>query len=199
MSRTREIRSKDLNYGSDTPESRERLAELMLFVSERCQNDPKFGFTKLNKIIFYADFLCFARNERSITGISYDRLPYGPVATAAAIVRSRMERDGEIFVMKDGYSPYKPHKVVPLREANLDLFTGRDIAIIDGVIQALSDTGGAKASELSHGKAWKSVAPGEKIPYEAAFVSDLVLTSEDIAAAHEMIDEFESHETERDR
>ena len=33
------------------PESRERLRELMLFIAERCLNDPTFGAVKLNRIL----------------------------------------------------------------------------------------------------------------------------------------------------
>lgn len=190
-----EFGPENLTYGSDTPESRERLRELILFVSERCQNDGSFGVTKLNKVLFYADFLSFAKYGESITSISYNKLPYGPVPTAATTVRSEMEAEDEAFVTKQGYSPYQTHRFIPRGEANLDLFKARDIALVDGVIEALADLSGKRVSELSHGRAWKSVADFERIPYETAFVDDTSLTEADVAAAHELIDQFEQFES----
>lgn len=195
MDTARRFEPENLTYGSDNPESREKLRELMLFVAERCQNDGSFGVTKLNKVLFYADFLSFAKYGESITGISYNKLPYGPVPTAAAAVRSEMEAEDEIFITRQGYSPYQTHRVIPRREANLDLFRARDIALVDGVIEALADLGGKRVSELSHGRAWKSAGDFECIPYEATFVDDTPLTETDVAAAHEMIDEFEHFES----
>ena len=34
------------------PENEERFRELVLCVSQKCANDPKFGSVKLNKILF---------------------------------------------------------------------------------------------------------------------------------------------------
>lgn len=194
MNAIRKFGPENLTYGSDSPESRERLRELTLFISERCQNDGSFGATELNKVLFYADFLSFAKYGESITGISYNKLPHGPVPTAAATVRSDMEAEDEAFTTKQGYSPYQTHRLIPRREANLDLFKARDIALVDGVIEALANLSGKRVSELSHGRAWRSVADFERIPYEAAFVDDTSLTEADLAAAHEMIDEFEHFE-----
>ncbi|MGB3683949.1 MAG: Panacea domain-containing protein [Rubrobacteraceae bacterium] len=198
MDAPRRFGPQNLTYGSDDPESREKLRELILFVSERCQNDGSFGVTKLNKVLFYADFFSFAKYGESITGISYNKLPYGPVPTAATTVRSQMEAEDEAFLTKQGYSPYQTHRLIPRREANLDLFKARDIALVDGVIEALADLSGRRVSELSHGRAWESVADFERIPYEAAFVDDTPLTEVDVAAAHEMLDEFEHFDSTRD-
>ena len=83
MSRAQDFNPDKLTYGSDNAESRRRLRELMLFVAERCQYDPHFGVTKLNKILFYCDFFAFARFGKSITSMPYNKLSYGPVPTAA--------------------------------------------------------------------------------------------------------------------
>lgn len=192
MGSTRDTRSENLTFGSEDEKSRERLRELILFVAERCQEDSTFGVTKLNKILFYADFLSFAKYGESITGISYNKLPYGPVPTGAEKIRSDMEAEEEIFVTRQSYSPYQRHRIIPRREANLDLFSARNIALVDGVIEALSGLGGKKVSELSHGTSWRAVSSFERIPYETAFLDDSALTERDITAAHEMIDEFES-------
>lgn len=187
MSRARNFRSGGLTYGSDNKETRARLRELMLFIAERCQNDPNFGLTKLNKILFYCDFMAFGKFGKPITGIAYNKLPYGPVATGAESTRRQMERDGEIFVSPDGYSPFRPKRVVPRRTADLNIFSGPEVALVDGVIAALTDATGAQLRDLSHGKAWETVEMHEAIPYEAVFISDEPYMEADVARVRELI------------
>lgn len=180
-------RLEGLTYGSDNEDTRARLRELMLFVAERCQDDPKFGVTRLNKILFYCDFMAFGRLGEPITGITYNKVPYGPVATGAENVRQQMERDGEILVTPEGYSPFRTKRVVPRRPADLSIFSGPEVALVDGIIAALADASASEVRDLSHGKAWQSITLHQAIPYEAVFISDEPYTEEDVARAHELI------------
>lgn len=188
-------RWEGLTFGLDDEESRERLRELILFIAERCQDDPKFGAVKLAKILFRADFVSFARYGEPITGTPYKKLYQGPVPTAVKTIRDEMLEKGEIVIAKEGYSPQPRERVVPLREANLDkYFKPRDIAIVSGVIQMFYGASARDVSEFSHDRAWRAIGHHELIPYEAAFVSDEELTERDIDVAHEMIAEYEEYE-----
>jgi hypothetical protein len=40
----------------------EKLRELILYVSTLSKDDDNFGATKLNKLLFYADFLAYQRS-----------------------------------------------------------------------------------------------------------------------------------------
>ena len=80
MSTTRSGRREDLTFGKDDRESRKRLRELILFIAERCLNNPTFGAVKLNKILFFADFISLPGTENPLpaprTGSSrWDRYP----------------------------------------------------------------------------------------------------------------------------
>lgn len=177
-----------LTYGSDDAGSRKRLRELMLFVAERCQGDPNFGVSKLNKILFYCDFFAFAKLGKPITGVPYNKLAYGPVPTGAENARRKLEQDGDVFVPPESYTPFRPRRMIPCREPDLTLFSGPEIALVDGIIDALSSATGSQLRDLSHGKAWQAVALHEVIPYEAIFLSDGPYSEEDIARAHELVD-----------
>jgi hypothetical protein len=72
------------------------------------------------------------------------------------------------------------HRVVPLRRPNLTLFSGRDIAIVDEVIQALWDKTGTQVSQESHGVQWNTRALEDLIPYEASYLSDEPITPADV-------------------
>ena len=182
------FKPEELTYGSDNTETRARMRELVLFIAERCQDDRNFGVTKLNKILFYCDFMAFGKFGKSITGATYNKLPYGPVPTGAESVRQQMEKDGEIFVTLEGYSPFRTKRVVPSRTANLNIFSGPEVALIDGVISALGDATTSQVRDLSHGKAWRSVRMHQPIPYEAVFISDEPYTEADIARAQELVE-----------
>lgn len=177
---------ENLTFGSDNQESRERVRQLILFIAERCQADPNFGMTKLVKVLYRADFESFARYGESITGSQYKKFPYGPVSEAALDMRNKMREQGEVTVAKEGYSPYLRDRVIPLQEADLGSFSGRDIALIDGVIQMFRGLTATDVSEFSHDHAWKAAADYEMIPYEAALLSDHPPTEDDIARAHEL-------------
>ncbi len=71
-----------------------RFGELLLYISKKCASDPKFGATKLNKILFYSDFLAYAQLGNSITGCEYQKLPHGPVPKRILAVRAALERQG---------------------------------------------------------------------------------------------------------
>ncbi len=187
MSRASNPDPGKLNYGSDDAESRARLRELMLFVAERCQDDPNFGVTKLNKILFYCDFFAFAKFGKPITGVPYNKLAYGPVPTGAENARRKMEQDGDVLLPPEGYSPFRLKRMIPRREPDLTLFSGPEIALVDGIIDAFSDATGSQLRDMSHGKAWQAVGLHQVIPYEAVFLSDEPYTEEDVARAHELV------------
>ncbi len=49
-----------MTTGTATEYDERKLKEFILYVADRCEADPTFGAVKLNKILFYADFLAFA-------------------------------------------------------------------------------------------------------------------------------------------
>jgi hypothetical protein len=67
----------------------EKLGQLVLLLSE-----PEGVFvTKLNKLLFYSDF-SFKQRGRSLSGLAYERLPYGPGASAFRLLFSLLEQRG---------------------------------------------------------------------------------------------------------
>lgn len=181
---------ENLTFGSENEESKERLRQLILFVAERCQADPTFGMTKLVKILFRADFESFARYGQSITGTQYKKFPHGPVSQAALDVKDEMVQRGDIAVAKEGYSPYLRNRVLPLELADLEQFSGRDIALLDGVIHMFYGHTATCVSDFSHDRAWEAAEDYEPIPYEAALLSDEPPTEDDIARGHELADKY---------
>src|SRR5438067_8225208 len=83
-----------------------KLAELILYISQKCANDPTFGATKLNKILCYSDFVFYAYHHRGITNVEYQKLPNGPAPRRLIPVRDKLIKNGDLalqaVVLKSG-------------------------------------------------------------------------------------------------
>lgn len=187
-------RWEKLTFGSDDLEARERLRELILYIADKCEYDRAFGAVKLNKILFFTDFISFAEYGESVTGVRYKKYQRGPTPTTLRSIRDEMESVGDIVLKKKEYQGRTQHRVISLREPNFNKFGARDIALVDRVIEMLWEHNASEVSEMSHDRAWQNAMEGEAIPYEAAFVSDEQLTERDVSIAEEMIEEYECFE-----
>jgi len=74
----------------------EKLRELIIYVSMLSQQDRNFGATKLNKLLFYTDFLAYQRFGTAITGQEYQALPQGPAPKRLKPIIERMKVAGDI-------------------------------------------------------------------------------------------------------
>jgi uncharacterized phage-associated protein len=162
----------------------QKFRELVLYFARKCVDDPGFGVTKLNKLLFYADFLAYANWGQSITGSEYVALDHGPVPEDAKAIRSRMEQQKQIAIEPRGWQ----QRVVALQEPDIEQFSSRDIAVADRVCGLLEKYNATQVSELSHAfLGWRAAyaetqATGRqvRIPYSTVFVSN------------EPLDEFET-------
>ena len=70
-----------------------KFRELVLYVARKSEADPRFGATKLNKILFYADFWAYSKLGRSISGQKYRRLDQGLALRRLLQAVARLERE----------------------------------------------------------------------------------------------------------
>lgn len=75
------------------PES-QKFSELLLYVSRLAESDPRCGATKLNKILFYADFSAYRALGRSISGQTYRKLQHGPAPWGVLREIERLSAEG---------------------------------------------------------------------------------------------------------
>ncbi len=181
-------RVKQIRIRYTAEESKMRLRELILYIAERCQQAPRFGAVKLNKLLFFTDALSFLRHHEAVTGSQYIRLPQGPAPVHFKPLKEEMRLGGEIAIQRRRVISYTEEWIIPLRSANLDVFKARDIALVEEVVAVCYDRSGQTLSDMSHGIAWKVAADGDIIPYEALYLSNQGLTPVDIEEANKMIE-----------
>jgi len=177
-----------LHFVFQLPGSDERFRELLLYVCEKCATDPKFGATKLNKILYFSDFLAFARFGEPITGFEYQRERNGPVPKRLLPVRAEMVKAGDLAVQPIKLANGRvQQRSVNLREPKLDSFTPKQIALVDVIIEKFWGFNADEVSDFSHQMVgWKIADEGESIPYESVFISAEPMTEADIQRAKEL-------------
>lgn len=176
-----------MDLPSPSASNAEKFEELILFISSRSDNDDHFGATKLNKILFFADFLAYTKLGKAITGQAYMRLKNGPVPKALVPVQKRMIEDKSLAIKERDRFGKTQKRPIALREANLKVFTSEEIAVVTEVIEALRKNNAKGVSSLSHKfNGWKLANDREIIPYETALVEFKKPRKKDIAKAMDM-------------
>jgi hypothetical protein len=165
-----------------------KFKELMLYAAEKSTSDDRFGATKLNKILFFSDFLSYGLTGSPITGATYQKLENGPAPIQLKPMAREIENEGAGVFIKRAAFNYTQTVLVPKRQANRRLFSAEEIALVDEVIRDLAPRNARETSDLSHARsvAWRLAEIGEEIPYEAVFLSARTATSADIERGQEL-------------
>lgn len=148
-----------------------KFIELLLYVAERLRPDRAGGATKLNKVLFFADFAHVRRAGSPISGAAYQKLPQGPAPRRLRPIRDALISSGVATVVREEFLGYELHRLVPLRPADVSVFSDAELATIEQVLADLEGLNARQVSDLSHAEAgWRLVQDGDEIPYEAALV-----------------------------
>src|SRR3954463_2620346 len=169
---------------------REKLKELILYIAQESEGDSTFGATKLNKVLFFCDFLSYRAYGEPITGQRYFKLPFGPAPRALVpVVNELVEEEACIKVRRSRFG-LPQETIFAKREANLEVFRPRDIALAAHVLRQLRDNDAQEVSDLSHEFiGWQLAGDREDIPYETIFLGDprrLTLTEEEIGHGQQL-------------
>ncbi len=165
----------------------EKLRELILYICSRSEGDERFGATKLNKLLWLADFTAYLRFGQAITWQEYQALEHGPAPRSLLPMMDQMERDREIATRTEPYYDRPQKRTLALREPDLSKFTAQEIELVTSLIREWWGKNATEISEASHGfMGWKLAERGETIPYESALVTRRELTKHEEEVAREL-------------
>ena len=154
-------------------QSIKKCKHVILYVLNQVGSKPNIGETVLHKLLYFIDFDHYEKFEETLMGAIYIKNHHGPTLSALPSILKNMEKDHEIKIVKDKYFQYKQKRFLPLKRANLELFSAREIKLIDDVLNRLSDKNAKEIEIYSHGDMpWKSTSFGEPISYESVFYRD---------------------------
>lgn len=154
--------------------NKDKFRNLILYIAEQSRDDVKFGATKLNKILYFADFESYGLWGRAITGSTYVRLDRGPVPKEILPVLREMEDSGLIRRTERTYFHHTQKVVEPLEPATLAVFEARELDLVDKVMAELRQFNADEVSALSHlDDGWRLAEDREVIPYSSVYISSL--------------------------
>lgn len=131
--------------------------------------------TKLNKLLFYADFCHFKKTGFSISGSRYRAIDMGPVPNNFSSIFEHLAEKDEVDVFYTAFSNgsigehFKPH---PKRDFNDTMFNQDELITLQEVVSKLGKNNTKEIIEISHKeKVWqKNFNDGKKlISYIDAF------------------------------
>ena len=163
-------------------ESAAKFRELILYIASRNEAERDFGAAKLHKTLFYADFGAYVLSGRAITGRDYIKMPHGPMPDRIAEVIEELVRNGDAAIERRNRDGFVQKRTIALRDPNLDLFSAREIALVDRVIEELQGLAATRDSGIAHRFiGWQVARDGEVIPYNSSWVAPRKLTPEEVA------------------
>jgi putative zinc finger/helix-turn-helix YgiT family protein len=147
----------------------ERVGHIILYFADRIRP----GWVKLNKMLWYADFLSFKRSSVALAGLPYRALPLGPVPDHYKLLFAEVEDEGFVRSELVLYPPdYEGSEYEPAVPFDGSLFTADELAVLERVKAFLGSLTGTQAAALSHKeRAWQETPAGEVVFYQ--FAKDL--------------------------
>ena len=144
------------------PFSLEKMASMVAYFAKHVTDLYK---TKLNKLLFYADFTNYYSHGSSISGSRYVHLPYGPIPDGYEETLETLNHYGVIDVAKQNSSDL----VRPGSDVVKGFLTAEERKTLDWVIETYGGMSASQLTELSHReKAYSNTRAGEEMAYEYA-------------------------------
>jgi len=148
----------------------DKFSEMVIFFTERLQPWK----TKLNKLLFYADFTMFKQSGFSISGVQYRAIPMGPVPNNFNSIFDYLARNDYVDIyyttFPDGGTG-EQFKPIADRTFNSELFTEFEVAILENIAERFKNISTDEMIALSHQeKAWRESKEEKKlIDYKYSF------------------------------
>lgn len=150
-----------------------KLKELVVYLAAKSSSDPKFGKTKLNKLLFFSDFTAYARLGAPITGVPYVKKQFGPVPRDMKKTTDALVSENRIVCQDLTIGGYEGVRPIAIRDPDLGVFSANQIAIVDEMISRYRSYSGTDISDASHGFiGWGLASLGAEIPYFTALIRD---------------------------
>ena len=151
-----------------------KTEQVISFFAERLQPFK----TKLNKLLFYTDFVNFRNTAQSITGLRYNAIQFGPVPYNYDILFGTLA-DIDIIDIEYAMTPNgEVERILPNPQNQFDasLFSPTELEAMEYIANKFKVTSASDIADISHREAaWKDNVDGKKIiPFTYAFVLETV-------------------------
>ncbi|PCH86417.1 MAG: hypothetical protein COB88_07930 [Flavobacteriales bacterium] len=161
-----------------------KAEQLMLHLANKLQHQSNYCFVLLNKLFWHIDNLHYAKFGESVTHFGYVKKPQGPTPDPHVFYPfiRKMAASGWLKEVEEiAINGRVQKKVLALKEAKMELFSGEELKVIERVVSEMRNFTGTGASEDSHTyTSWKVAKLGEAMPFESYSLTHTVPTPDDI-------------------
>jgi transcriptional regulator with XRE-family HTH domain len=148
----------------------QKFREVLLYILNKVGAKANVGETVIYKLLYFIDFDFYEKYEEQLIGATYKKNTYGPTPIEFAAIVNEMVANKEIEKVKSSFYQKEQVKYLPLRTACLASLSAKELKLIDGVLDRLSDKNASQISEYSHGDIpWKVTEDMGIIDYETVF------------------------------
>lgn len=149
----------------------EKFVEMIVFFAQKI---PCFK-TKMNKLLFYADFSYFKYFGNSISGVKYKAINFGPVPNMFETIFENLSENDVIDIFyEDKADGIRVEKLIGRedRPFNSEVFTKEELVTLENIASQFKDISTNGIVEISHlEKGWLENIHGKQfISYEYALV-----------------------------
>ena len=148
----------------DVMASTEKYKQIMLnSIKYGADSDGKITKTKLAKLVYLADFLWYYDNSSPMSGVSYRKLPQGPVADVYFRALDELEDSGTVIREPKGKAFM--YSLVE-KEAPENRLSDNELDLIKRICQAWKGKPTSEIVDFTHKQLpWQICRDGEIIPY----------------------------------
>ena len=131
-------------------------------------NDGKVTKTKLAKLVYLADFIWYYLKSSPMSGMTYRKLPRGPVSDVYFRALDEMEEDGVVVreIKANRHRASGSHLFSLEKEAQTDKLTNDEVELIKEIGRAWKNKPTDDIVNFTHEQLpWQICRDGEIIPY----------------------------------
>ena len=142
-----------------------RLKNIMLYILNRCD---EVWCTKMNKLLFYTDFMSYRERGMAMSGLSYRAIDFGPVPERWDRVYSEFpEVRQELRQVGD----FVGSVLIASAEPDYAMFTDDELKVLNSICTHFGKMSSREISRISHDEeAWQNHHERhERIPFDEAF------------------------------
>ncbi len=156
-----------------TQKNLDKFKQVLLYILEKVGSKPNVGETVLHKLLYFIDFDYYEKFEENLMGATYIKNSHGPTSVELGAILKDMQRNGEIEAVKSKYFNHLQKKYLPIKRADLNALSAREIGHINEVLARLSDKNAKEIENYSHEDIpWRAAKEGQPLSYESVFYRD---------------------------
>jgi DNA-binding XRE family transcriptional regulator len=140
---------------------------ILAFLRQAKANKTTVKKTKLAKLLYLADFSWYYLHKKSMSGVAYRKIEFGPVADVYFRLLEEMEQGGAINVKqiyRDDYHMYEIEETRASMKTTLDLLSKKEKEYLGKVWKQWEKASTAEIVKFTH----------EQIPYKESLQGQLI-------------------------